>query len=137
MAVSLALTCTGRLGLWFCGVFYVQEHPKAPTVVVLVLKRLRRQDHSLKSHSTDWEKPGIERAIPELQDIGLSPTSQRLQCFLFFLCPCSLAVPVLVGCVYASCGSMSRNSRRLNTNVVLVLKRLRRRGNGLKSRPTE
>ena len=31
-----------------------------------------------------------------------------------FLWPCSLAVPVLAGWVYAFCGSMSRNSRRLN-----------------------
>ena len=26
----------------------------------------------LKSHPTDWEKPGIEPATPGLQDIGLS-----------------------------------------------------------------
>ena len=32
----------------------------------------------------------------------------------FFLWPCSLAVPVLAGWIYAFCGSMSRNSRRLN-----------------------
>ena len=30
------------------------------------------------------------------------------------LWPCSLAVPVLAGWVYAFCGSLSRNSRRLN-----------------------
>ena len=46
--------------LWF----YVQELPKAQTAVVLVLKRLRRRDNSLKSHPTDWEKPGIEPATP-------------------------------------------------------------------------
>ena len=51
--------------LWF----YVQEHPKAQPAVVLVLKGL-----SLKSHPTDWEKPGIKPATPGLQDIGLSPT---------------------------------------------------------------
>ena len=33
---------------------------------------------------------------------------------LYFLWPCSMAVPVLAGWVYASCGSMSRNSKRLN-----------------------
>ena len=33
---------------------------------------------------------------------------------IVFLWPCSLAVPVLAGWVYAFCGSMSRNSRRLN-----------------------
>ena len=35
---------------------------------------LRRQGHSLKSHLTDWEKPGIEPATPGLQGIGFSPT---------------------------------------------------------------
>ena len=58
--------------------FYVQEHPKAQLAVVLVLKRLRRRDQGLKSHPTDWEKPGIEHAISSLQDIGLSPTPRRL-----------------------------------------------------------
>ena len=56
---SLAITSTGRVGLWLCD-FNVQEHPKAQPAVVLVLKRLRRRDHGLKSHPTDWEKPGIE-----------------------------------------------------------------------------
>ena len=44
--------------LWF----YVQQHPKAQPAVVLVLKRLRRGGNGLKSHPTDWEKPGIEPA---------------------------------------------------------------------------
>ena len=98
--------------LWF----YVQEHPKAQPAVVLVLKRLRRRGNGLKSHPTDWEKPGIEPATPGLQDIGLSPTPRRLlhSPSNIFLWPCSLAVPVLAGWVYAFCGSMSRNSRRLN-----------------------
>ena len=48
--------------LWF----YVQEHPKAEPAVVLVLKRPRRQGNGLKSHPTDWEKPGIEPATPGL-----------------------------------------------------------------------
>ena len=56
--------------LWF----YVQEHPKAQLAVVLVLERLRRRGNGLKSHPTDWEKPGIEPANPGLQDLGLSPT---------------------------------------------------------------
>ena len=47
---------TGRVGLWF-RVFYVEEHPKAQPAVVMVLKRLRRRVHGLKSHPTDWEKP--------------------------------------------------------------------------------
>ena len=41
--------------------FVVQELPKAQPAVVLVLKRLRRRGNSLKSHPTDWEKPGIDR----------------------------------------------------------------------------
>ena len=62
-----SLASTGRAGLWFCG-FYVQEHPEAQPAVVLVLKRLRRRGHGLKSHPTDWEMPGIEPATPGLQD---------------------------------------------------------------------
>ena len=46
--------------------------------MALVLKGLGRQCHGFKFHSTDWEKPGIEPAIPGLQDLGLSPTPWRL-----------------------------------------------------------
>ena len=46
--------------------------------MVLVLKRLRRRGNGLKSHPTDWEKPGIEPATPGLQDIGLSPAPRWL-----------------------------------------------------------
>ena len=63
----------------------------------------------------------------------LKVSSDRLCC----LWPCSLAVPVLAGWVYAFCGSMSRNSRKAQPAVVLVLKRFRRRGNSLKSHPTD
>ena len=52
--------------------FYVQEHLKAQLAVVLILKHHRRWGHSLKSHPTDWEKPGLERVTPSLQGIGLS-----------------------------------------------------------------
>ena len=79
VAVFLGCTSTGRVDLCFLW-FYVQELPKAQLVVVLVLKRLRRRGNGLKSHPTDWEKPGIEPATPGLQDIGLSPTM-----FLSFL----------------------------------------------------
>ena len=58
------------VGLWF----YVQEHSKAQPAVVLVLKLLRRWGNGSKSHPTGREKPGIEPAIPGLQDIGVSPT---------------------------------------------------------------
>ena len=77
VAVFLGCTSTGRVGLCFLW-FYVQELPKAQSAVVLVLECLRRQGNGLKSHLTDWEKPGIEPATPGLQDIGLSPTPQRL-----------------------------------------------------------
>ena len=54
-------TSTGRVGLCFLW-FFVQELQKAQPAVVLVLKLLRRRGNSLKSHPTDWEKPGIEPA---------------------------------------------------------------------------
>ena len=76
VAVFLGCTSTGRRVLCFLW-FYVQELPKAQPAVVLVLKRLRRRGNGLKSHPTDWEKPGIEPATPGLQDIGLSPTPRR------------------------------------------------------------
>ena len=60
---SFAITRPGRVGCCFC-VFYGQERLKAQPAVVLVLKRLRRWGHGLKSHPTDWEKPGIEPAAP-------------------------------------------------------------------------
>ena len=40
----------GFMVLWF----YVKEHPKAQSVVVLILKRLRRQGHSLKNSKWVW-----------------------------------------------------------------------------------
>ena len=55
--------------------------------VLLVLKRLRRRGNGLKSHPTDWEKPGIEPATPGLQDIGLTPTPWRLECLANFIIP--------------------------------------------------
>ena len=57
--------------------FYVQEHRKAQPAVVLILKHLRRCGHGLKTHLTDYEKPGIEPATPCLQHIGLYPTPRR------------------------------------------------------------
>ena len=37
---SLALTSTGREGLWFCG-YYVQEHPKAQPAVTFLNPELK------------------------------------------------------------------------------------------------
>ena len=61
--------------------FYVQGHPKAQPAVVLILKHLRKQGHSLKSNLTDWEKPGIDPVTPGLQDICLSKSPRRLHMF--------------------------------------------------------
>ena len=69
VAVFLGCTSTDRVGLCFLW-FFVQELPKAQPAVVLVFKNLRRRGNGLKSHPTDWEKPGIEPATPGLQDIG-------------------------------------------------------------------
>ena len=80
VAVFLGCTSTGRVGLCFLW-FYVQELPKAQPAVVMVLKRLRGRGNGFKSHPTDWEKPGIKPATPGLQDIGLSPTPQRLHSY--------------------------------------------------------
>ena len=48
------------------------------------------------------EKPGIEPATPGLQGIVLIHYNTGASCvlYLFFLWPCSLAVPVLAGWVY-------------------------------------
>ena len=90
MAVFLGCTSTGRVDLCFLW-FYVQELPKAQLVVVLVLKRLRGRGNGLKSHPTDWEKPGIEPATPGLQDIGLSPTPRRLS-----KCTCEMSLESII-----------------------------------------
>ena len=74
VAVFLGSTSTGQVGS------YVQEHPKAQPAVVLVLKPLRRRSNGLKTHPTDWEKPGIKPATPALQDMGLSPAPRWVMC---------------------------------------------------------
>ena len=55
----------------------------------------------------------------------------------YCLWPCSLAVPVLAGWVYAFLWFYFQELPKAQPAVVLVLKRLRRRGNGLKSHPTD
>ena len=46
-------TSTGWVGLCFFG--SMSRNSQTQPAVVLVLKRLRRQGNSLKSHPTDWE----------------------------------------------------------------------------------
>ena len=58
---SLAEQVLTEWVLWYLW-FYVQELLKAQPAVVLVLKRRRRRVNGLKSHPTDWKKPGIEPA---------------------------------------------------------------------------
>ena len=77
VAVFLGCTSTGRVDLCFLW-FYVQELPEAQPALVLVLKRHRRRGNGLKSHPTDWGKPGIEPATLSLQGIGISPTPRPL-----------------------------------------------------------
>ena len=86
MAGFLGCTGTGQVGLCLLW-FFVQELLEAQPTMVLVLKRLRR-----------WGK-WLEVSSYKLGELGI-----------MFLWPCSLAVPVLAGWVYAFCGSMSRNS---------------------------
>ena len=65
----------------FVGFFLCPGAPEGSPAVFLVLKRHRRQGHSLKSHPTDWEKPGIEPATSGLQDRFI-PYSTAASCFL-------------------------------------------------------
>ena len=58
--------------------FYVRELPKAQTGSGSGFKASQKTGNGLKSHPTDWEKPGNEPASPGLQDIGLSPTPRWL-----------------------------------------------------------
>ena len=96
---------------------------KVQPAVVLILKRLRKRRHCLKSQPTDWEKPGIKPGplayktyaigyvILLFVVVFLGYNSQfwpSVLCFCGFmyrrrnacLWPCSLAVPVLAGWVY-------------------------------------
>ena len=60
--------------------FFVVLCPRAPegsTGSGSGFKASQKTGYSLKSHPTDWEKPGIEPATPGLQDIGLSSTPRR------------------------------------------------------------
>ena len=62
-----------------------------------------------------------------------------MHCPNIFCClwPYSLAIPVLAGWVYAFLWFYVQELPKGQPALVLVLKRLRRRGYGLKSRPTD
>ena len=72
----LGCTSTGRVGLCFLW-FFVQELPEGSTGSGSGFKASQKTGNGLKSHPTDWEKPGIKIATPGLQDIGLSPTPRK------------------------------------------------------------
>ena len=80
---SSAITITGRMGLWFF-VVLCPWAPEGSPAVALVLKRLRRWCHVLKSHPTDWDKPGIEpvKILLALEPYGLFGSNLA---HLFFL----------------------------------------------------
>ena len=61
---------------WVYG--FVVGAPEGSTDSGSGFKASQKTGYGLKSHPTDWEKPGIEPAIPGLQDIGLSPTPRRI-----------------------------------------------------------
>ena len=83
----------GRTRNYFCGrvpwlyqywpgwfMLYVVQCPGTPegsTSSGSGFKASQKTGNGLKSHPTDWEKPGIEPATPGLQDIGLSPTPRE------------------------------------------------------------
>ena len=102
---------------------------KAQPAVVLILKRLRKRGHGFKSHPTNWEKPRIKPGAPWFTRHMLPET--QFSC----LWPCSLAI--------TSTGRMGflwfnvQEHPEAQPAVVLVLKRLRRWVNGLKSHPTD
>ena len=63
------------MGLWFCG--SMSRSTRRLNHSYSGFKASQMTGNHLKSHLTDWEKPGIEPATPGLQDIGLSPTPRR------------------------------------------------------------
>ena len=76
MAVSLAVPVLA--GGFMLFVVLYPGTPKGSTGSGSGFKASQKMGNGLKSHPTDWEKPGIEPATPGLQDIGLSPTPWRL-----------------------------------------------------------
>ena len=70
---SLVCGSTGRMGLcFFCG--FMSRSTRRLSGSGSGFKASQETGQRLKSHPTDWEKPGIEPATPDLQDIALSET---------------------------------------------------------------
>ena len=134
MVVFLGCTSTGRVGLCFLW-FYVQELSKAQPAVVLVLKRLRRRGNGLKSHPTDGNRtcdPWFirHRFFPYITAASFAPDSCVFVA-VFLGCTSTGWVGVLFLWFYV------QELPKAQPAVVLVLKRLRKRWNGLKSHPTD
>ena len=110
-------------GLCVC-FFYVREHPKAQPAVVLVLKRRRRRDHNLKSHPTDWESRESNSGLLGTRRVT-NPLHQGGTKILF--------VAVFLGYNVSLCflWFYAQEQPKAQPAVVLVLKRLRRRGHSL------
>ena len=75
---------------------------KAQPAVVLILKRLRKRGHCLKSHRTDWEKPGMKPG----------PPGDEILLFAVVFLGYNQSVTGLMGLCF--CGFMSRSTSRLN-----------------------
>ena len=57
------------MGLWF-EVFFLSRSTGRLTGSGSGFKASQKLGNRLKSHPTDWEKPGIEPATPGLQDVA-------------------------------------------------------------------
>ena len=79
---SLAVPVLAWMGFGFTVVLCTGT-PEGSTGSGSDFKASQKTGNGLKSHPTDWEKPGIEPATPGLQDIGLSPTPRRLLLTLY------------------------------------------------------
>ena len=97
VAVFLGCTSTGRVGLCFLW-FYVRELPKAQPAVVLVLKRLRGRGNGLKSHPTDWEKPGVPTLYQHRTDAIMATILSLLNTTILLQNPLCLYSEICVWC---------------------------------------
>ena len=77
-------------------------------------KASQKTGQRLKVSSDRLGEAGNRTCDPWFTRHRFIPYTTAAQGKTLFLWPCSLAVPVLAGWIYVFCGSMSRNSRRLN-----------------------